>query len=182
MIPNLSLALLAGVLFGSGVVLLLSRSLTRSLLGVLLMGNGVNVVFMVASGAPGRAPIIAPEEAATTVIGPDGISDPLPQAMVLTAIVITLAVTGFVLALVYRQWQLADSDNVEDDAEDTRLFELAEANDLSGSDYTDTADPHALADDEEDNAPPDPTAPDAESVDVEAIPGTARDDHEGKRP
>ncbi|GAA1394965.1 Na(+)/H(+) antiporter subunit C [Luteococcus peritonei] len=155
--PNLTLSVLAGVLFGSGVVLLLSRSLVRALLGVLLMGNGVNVVYIVASGPAGRAPIVSKEEAAAGVpIGADGISDPLPQAMVLTAIVITLAVTGFVLALAHRQWQLAATDVVANDPEDERISLLAEANDLSGSDYTDTADPHALADDAEEAPPADP--------------------------
>lgn len=154
MSPNVTLAIVAGVLFGAGVTLLLSRSLTRALLGVLLMSNGVNVVFLVASGAAGRPPIVSAEEAESATIGAEGISDPLPQAMVLTAIVITLAVTGFVLALANRQWQFADTDDVVDDAEDTRIAELAESNDLSGSDYTDTADPHALADDAEDAAPP----------------------------
>lgn len=156
MSPNLTLAIMAGVLFGCGVTLLLSRSLTRALIGVLLMSNGVNMAFLVAAGPAGLPPIIDKAEAAATRIGADGISDPLPQAMVLTAIVITLAVTGFVLALAHRQWQLASTDDVADDAEDTRLQELAESNDLSGSDYTDTADPHALADDEEDALPPDP--------------------------
>ena len=118
MSPNLTLAVLAGVFFGAGVVLLLSRSLVRALLGVLLMGNAVNVVYVVASGAPGKAPIVAKADAPDVVIGPDGISDPLPQAMVLTAIVITLAVTGFVLALAHRQWQLAATDDLENDPED----------------------------------------------------------------
>lgn len=156
MSPNLTLAVLAGVFFGAGVVLLLSRSLVRALLGVLLMGNAVNVVYVVASGAPGKAPIVAKADAPDVVIGPDGISDPLPQAMVLTAIVITLAVTGFVLALAHRQWQLAATDDLENDPEDERISRLAEDNDLSGSDYTDTADPHALADDAEDAPPEDP--------------------------
>ncbi|AKT51750.1 Na(+)/H(+) antiporter subunit C [Arsenicicoccus sp. oral taxon 190] len=146
MTVNLTLALLAGVLFGSGVVLLMARSLVRALLGVLLMSNGVNVVFLVASGAPGRAPIVSKESAASVTIGAGGISDPLPQAMVLTAIVITLAVTAYCLALAHRAWQLSSSDNVEDDPEDTRIGQLAETNAVPDTDYQDTSDPHALAD------------------------------------
>ena len=45
-------------------------------------------------------------------------SDPLPQAMVLTAIVISLATIGFLLALSYRLWQISGTDDVPDDAED----------------------------------------------------------------
>ena len=48
-------------------------------------------------------------------------SDPLPQAMVLTAIVISLATIGFLLALAYRLWQLTGTDDVPDDAEDARI-------------------------------------------------------------
>ncbi|WP_392466513.1 Na(+)/H(+) antiporter subunit C [Arsenicicoccus cauae] len=146
MTVNLTLVVLAGILFGSGVVLLMARSLVRALLGVLLMSNGVNVVFLVASGAPGRAPIVGKASADGVTVGADGISDPLPQAMVLTAIVIMLAVTAYCLALAHRSWQLSSSDNVEDDPEDTRIGQLADSDRVPDTDYADTTDPHALAD------------------------------------
>lgn len=146
MTVNLTLAALAGVLVGCGVVLLVSRSLVRALLGVLLMSNGVNVAFLVVSGDPGRAPLVTKETADTAVIGAGGISDPLPQAMVLTAIVITLAVTAFALALAHRSWQVSTSDIVTDDTEDTRIGDLAAKNDLADSDYGDLEDPYALSD------------------------------------
>lgn len=145
MTPVVSLCILAGLLFGCGVVLVLSRSIIRGLLGVLLMSNGVNLLFVVASGPSAAAPIIS-KYGPYPEVGPGGISDPVPQALMLTAIVITLAVTGYVLALAHRSWQLSRSDIVEDDREDTRLARLAEENDISTSDYRDTADPHALAD------------------------------------
>src|SRR5690606_41100386 len=47
--------------------------------------------------------------------------DPLPQAMILTAIVITLGVTAFLLVMAYRSWQLQGNDEVQDDAEDRRI-------------------------------------------------------------
>ncbi|WP_394276848.1 Na(+)/H(+) antiporter subunit C [Luteococcus sp.] len=168
MSPNLVLSLLAGTLFGCGVVLLLSRSLVRALLGIMLMGNGVNVVFMVASGPSGKVPLVTKDQLGKVIVGPGGISDPLPQAMVLTAIVITLAMTGFVLSLVHRQWQLAETDTVENDPEDERIARMAETNAISGSDYTDTADPHALADDVED-APPEPMPDGDEPGELEEI-------------
>ena len=95
MSPNLTLVLVSGVLVAAGVYLLLERSLTRILVGVLLASNGVNVLFLVSSGAAGGAPIIG-------VTPAQEMSDPLPQAMVLTAIVISLAMIGFLLALSYR--------------------------------------------------------------------------------
>ena len=128
MVPNLVLCVLVGVLFAAGVYLLLARSIVRALIGLLLLGNGANVLFLVASGPAGRAPIVG-----TTDVS--DMSDPLPQAMVLTAIVITLGMTAFILALAHRSWQLSDHDVMEDDPEDTRISVMADENDLSGSDF-----------------------------------------------
>ncbi len=118
MTPNLILVVVIGVLVATGVYLLLERSLSRVLIGIILIGNGVNLSFLVAGGAAGGAPIVG-----TT---PDGeMSDPLPQAMVLTAIVITLGMTAFLLALAYRSWQLHRHDEVQDDLEDRRIARIA---------------------------------------------------------
>ena len=126
MSPNLTLALVAGALVAAGVYLVLERSLTRILVGVLLASNGVNVLFLVASGAAGGAPI-------TGVTDPQDMSDPLPQAFVLTAIVITLAVTAFLLTLAYRSFQIAGHDEVSDDIEDAAIRRLAIEDETSGS-------------------------------------------------
>jgi len=132
MTPNLVLVATIGVLFATGVYLLLSRSISRALLGVVLLGNGANLLFLVAAGRAGRAPIVGlgPEEEMT---------DPLPQAMVLTAIVITLGMTAFILAMAHRSWQLSRSDTVEDDLEDVRILKKAEADDLTESDFVENA-------------------------------------------
>jgi multicomponent Na+:H+ antiporter subunit C len=102
---------LVGVLFTAGVYLLLERSLTRVLLGILVLGNGVNVLVIVAGGRAGAAPLVgrAPEGA---------MSDALVQALVLTAIVITLGVTAFLLALIHRSWVLEREDDLAEDTED----------------------------------------------------------------
>ncbi|GAB2688701.1 Na(+)/H(+) antiporter subunit C [Thalassiella azotivora] len=128
MIPNLTLCLLVGLLFGTGVYLVLARSISRALLGLLLLGNGANILFLVASGEPGRAPIVNVNDEAE-------ISDPLPQAMVLTAIVITLGMTAFILAMAHRSWQIAQSDVVEDDVEDVRILRKAAQDDMTHSDF-----------------------------------------------
>lgn len=135
MSPNLVLILVAGVLVAAGVYLLLERSLTRILVGVLLASNGVNLLFLVASGRAGGAPIIGINEA-------DEMSDPLPQAMVLTAIVITLGTAAFMLTMAYRSFQLNGHDEVQDDVEDNRIRRLAEADQASASfDETDQSVP-----------------------------------------
>jgi multicomponent Na+:H+ antiporter subunit C len=124
MSPNLVLVGVIVVLVTAGVYLLLERSLSRVLIGVILIGNGANLLFLVAGGAAGRPPIVGLE--------PEGrMSDPLPQAMVLTAIVISLATIGFLLALSYRLWQISGTDDVPDDAEDARIQRLARADETS---------------------------------------------------
>lgn len=106
---SLSLLVLVGVLFAVGTYLLMERSLTRIALGVGVLGNGVNVLLVIVGSRPGRAPII----------GEDGeLADPLPQALVLTAIVIGFALLAFLLALAWRNWTITENDAVEDDVED----------------------------------------------------------------
>lgn len=124
MIPNLTLVLVAAGLVGFGVYLLLARSVIRALIGFILMSNGVNVLFLIASGPAGEVPIIGEGDG-----GP--IADPVPQALVLTAIVITLGMTAFVLSLAHRAWQNQRSDLVADDPESVRIHRKAEANDMS---------------------------------------------------
>ncbi|MDE9364266.1 Na(+)/H(+) antiporter subunit C [Luteipulveratus sp. YIM 133132] len=130
MTPNITLVLVVGVLFSTGVYLLLARSVVRALIGFLLLSNGANILFLIASGRAGRAPIVGRNDGAR-------MSDPLPQALVLTAIVIGLCMTAFMLALAHRSWQLSETDVLADDVEDTRIHRRATDNDMSESDYQD---------------------------------------------
>ncbi len=140
MTSSITLAVVIGVLVASGVVLLMERGIIRSFLGVVLLGNGVNLLFLVASGPPGAPAIVG-------LVPEEEMSDPLPQAMVLTAIVITLALTGFVLALAHRSWQLSRSDIIVDDDEDARIGRRAVENDMSDSDFQGAADEAEPGDD-----------------------------------
>ncbi|MDN4162062.1 Na(+)/H(+) antiporter subunit C [Nocardioides abyssi] len=128
---NLTLVVISAVLLGSGVYLLLERSLSRVLVGLVMIGNGVSLGFLVAGGPAGKAPIVGEDGDGT------GIADPLPQAMVLTAIVITMATTAFVLAMAYRSWQLNGHDDVQDDVEDATVRRLATI-DVTSEAYTAT--------------------------------------------
>jgi multisubunit Na+/H+ antiporter MnhC subunit len=112
---SLVLIVVMAVLFACGVYAMLERSLTRVLIGFLLLGNATNLLLLIVMGQPGVAPFFG--AAATT----EEMSDPLPQALTLTAIVITFAISAFLLALIYRSWQLGQADTVEDDAEDIAL-------------------------------------------------------------
>ncbi|MEU8183077.1 Na(+)/H(+) antiporter subunit C [Micromonospora sp. NPDC049044] len=125
--PTLVLVLAVAVLFGCGVILLLERTLTRILLGVILLGNGVNLLILL-GGRPGDAPIVGTGAVAR-------MSDPLPQAMVLTAIVITFGFTAFLLAVAYRSWYLSGDDEVPDDLEDRQIISRAGRNEVGAVDH-----------------------------------------------
>jgi multicomponent Na+:H+ antiporter subunit C len=122
----MALILTAAATIGCGVYLLLERSLTRVLVGLVMLSNGVNVLFLVAAGPAGRAPIVGLDQNGA-------MTDPLPEALVLTAIVITLGTTAFLLAMAYRSWQLNAHDDVQDDVEDAAIRRLAAADAASDS-------------------------------------------------
>ncbi len=111
---NLVLAITIGGLFSGGFFLLLQRSLMRVLIGVVVLGHGTNLLLQVVGGPPARPPIVGGIPAET-------LADPLPQALALTAVVITFALTTFLLALGYRSFSLLGDDEVQDDLEDRRI-------------------------------------------------------------
>lgn len=132
---TLVLALVTAVLFSCGAWLLMQRRLTRIIVGIGLLGHGANLL-LITAGRGGSAPIIgtAPEGAEY--------ADPLPQALALTAIVITFGVTAFLLALGFRSWQLTNDDRVEDDVED-RIIARMQLDRPEGEPAADPDDPDA---------------------------------------
>lgn len=112
------LAAAAAVLFGCGTYLLLQRELTRIVLGLALLAHGANLFILLGAGRRGRPTFVGDDRDASLL-------DPLPQAFVLTAIVITFGVTTFLLGLAYRSWVLTHDDVVQDDVEDRRVATLA---------------------------------------------------------
>lgn len=133
-----TLIVIMAVLFAAGVYAMMERSLTRVLIGFLLLGNATNLLLLIVMGAPGIAPFFGSGDVSE-------MSDPLPQALTLTAIVITFAVSAFLLALIYRSWQLGEADIVEDDETDIAVRERgAEEDDVMddeefGGDHQDFA-------------------------------------------
>lgn len=110
-----------GGLTSCGVYLLLSRNLTRMLLGLLLVGNAVNLLILTVGGPSGNPPVrgrISNSETTT--------ADPLAQGLILTAIVITMGIAAFVLALTYRSFRLTTEEEVVNDPEDTRVSKLTD--------------------------------------------------------
>jgi multicomponent Na+:H+ antiporter subunit C len=101
----------------------MERSLTRVALGVGVIGNGVNVLIIASGSESGEAPIIGREGVLT---------DPLPQALVLTAIVIGFALLTFLMTLAWRNWTITGNDEVEDDVEDRMITRRAEQTEKLG--------------------------------------------------
>ncbi|NNC41151.1 MAG: Na(+)/H(+) antiporter subunit C [Acidimicrobiia bacterium] len=118
----------ASVLVAVGVYLVLQRLLTRVIIGLGLVSHGVNLLIVLSAGNAGVPPVLADG------VDPLQVSDPLPQAMVLTAIVITFGVTAFLLALALRSYLLIGTDAVEDDIEDRRIARMARQLDEAFSD------------------------------------------------
>ena len=125
MTGNLTLALTIGVLYTVGTYLLLQRTLTRIVIGLGLLAHGANLLLLQAGGPAGSVPFVGKDGGGTAGVA-GGTADPLPQAMVLTAIVIAFGVTAFLLALAYRSWVLTGEDEVQDDVEDRRVARLAD--------------------------------------------------------
>jgi multicomponent Na+:H+ antiporter subunit C len=113
--------ILIGALTSCGVYLLLERNLTRMLLGLLLIGNALNLLILTVGGSSGNPPVRG-----RTSTGETTTADPLAQGMVLTAIVITMGIAAFVLALTYRSYRLTTAEEVGNDPEDARVSQGAE--------------------------------------------------------
>jgi multicomponent Na+:H+ antiporter subunit C len=104
--------LLTGFLFTCGFYLILRRSFTRLLVGILFLSQAANLAILVLPGlGAGVSPIV--RDGATTL--PPGHPDPLPQALILTAIVIGFGVAAFAIVLVknaYRELGVDDLDRL----------------------------------------------------------------------
>ncbi|MGD8726343.1 MAG: Na+/H+ antiporter subunit C [Gemmatimonadales bacterium] len=96
------LALVVGALTAAAVYSLLQRHLLRVVLGIVLLGNAVNLLILAAGRVRSTTPPIVPEG----MQAPAGaIANPLPQALVLTAIVIGFGLAAFALLLMVRAWR-----------------------------------------------------------------------------
>lgn len=111
------LILVVGALTAIGAYLVTSRALSRIVLGFALLGHAVVLALVTSGGRAGEPPLADRLDASADS------ADPLPQALSLTAIVISFGLTLFLLALATRQRQLSGDDLVEDDLEDRRVAE-----------------------------------------------------------
>ena len=116
---SVALSAVVGIMFAFAIYLLLSRHIIRMLIGVTVLSNAVNLSIFVA-GRPGAiAPPLIPDG---LDMPPGDIANPLPQALILTAIVISFSLFVFLLVLTYRAYQDLETD-------DTQRMRVAEPED-----------------------------------------------------
>jgi multicomponent Na+:H+ antiporter subunit C len=105
---ELLLAIVAGVLYASGLYLMLRRRLAQLIIGLALLSNGSNILILSAAGVTRAKPPLISEG-----ITIEQFADPVPQSLILTAIVIGFGVLAFSLVLAHRVHQSAGSDDID---------------------------------------------------------------------
>ena len=104
------LAIITGVLYAGGIYLILRRSLVKLIIGLVLLGNGVNLLMFLMGGlTKGKPPIISEDSKVMT----DVFADPVPQALVLTAIVISFGLQSFAIILIKRAYKVLKTDDLD---------------------------------------------------------------------
>ena len=114
-----TLPVLLPILGAALSVIFVRQATLQRLIGIVVLGHGANLLLLAAGGSGGEPPVAGADPAIT--------ADPLPQALALTAIVITFGVSAFLLSMAYRNWVYRADDEVEDDVEDRRIMEARRA-------------------------------------------------------
>lgn len=108
---ELLLAITIGILYASGIYMMLRRSLVKMIIGLILLGNGVNLlIFLLGRITKGSTPII-PGALDTFA---EAYADPVPQALVLTAIVISFGLQAFAIVLIKRVYKVVGTDDLDE--------------------------------------------------------------------
>jgi multicomponent Na+:H+ antiporter subunit C len=105
------LSIVVGGLFAAGLYLMLRRSIVKLVLGLGLISHAVNLLIFTVSGLTRGRPPVVPEGA---LVPAAAVADPLPQALVLTAIVISFGVLAFAVVLIQRAYQTVGTDDLDD--------------------------------------------------------------------
>ncbi|AMD61186.1 MULTISPECIES: Na+/H+ antiporter subunit C [Agrobacterium] len=104
-------SILVGIFFSVAIYLMLSRHSIRVLLGIAILGNAVNLLLFTAGRLTREVPPIIPAGMDTL---PAGAANPLPQALILTAIVISFSFFCFLLVLTWRAFQELQTDDTDE--------------------------------------------------------------------
>jgi multicomponent Na+:H+ antiporter subunit C len=105
------LAIVVGLLYASGIFMMFRRSLVKLIIGVILLGNGVNLlIFLLGRLVKGVPPLIGADEKSLTG---QVFADPIPQALILTAIVISFGLQAFAIVLIKRAYKVVHTDDLD---------------------------------------------------------------------
>jgi multicomponent Na+:H+ antiporter subunit C len=103
---ELLLAIMIGSLYASGIYMLLRRSMVKMIIGLILLGNGVNLlIFLLGGVAKGKPPILSAKL--------ENFADPVPQALILTAIVISFGLQAFAIVLIQKVYEVLKTDDLD---------------------------------------------------------------------
>jgi multicomponent Na+:H+ antiporter subunit C len=102
------LAILVGILFTAGAYMVLRRSILKFIIGIIFLSNATNLLVFLSAGIVAGKPAFVGETPPT-----EALADPLPQAMVLTAIVIGFGITVYLLALKFKFFKLTGTDDLD---------------------------------------------------------------------
>lgn len=105
------LAIIVATFFGVSTYLLLSKSIIRLVIGIVVLGNAANLLIFTAGRVTREVPPIVPSG---LVVPAEAVANPLPQALILTAIVISFSLFAFVLVLAYRAYEELGTDSSEE--------------------------------------------------------------------
>ncbi len=104
------MAVTVGFLFATALYMMLRRSIIKLVIGLMLLSNAANLLIFTTAGMKrGAPPLIASDAVATT----GAVADPLPQALILTAIVISLGVLAFAVVLINRAYTVVKTDDLD---------------------------------------------------------------------
>lgn len=104
------MAYVIGILFAAAVYMMLRRSIVKLVIGLMILSNAANLLIFTVAGMTRAAPPLIPAGASVPV---GAIADPLPQALVLTAIVIAFGVLAFAVVLIHRAYEVVGTDDLD---------------------------------------------------------------------
>jgi multicomponent Na+:H+ antiporter subunit C len=107
---ELLLAIVIGILYAAGIYMMLRRSLVKLIIGLILLGNGANMLIFLLGRIKKGSPPIIPDSSSVFI---EAYADPIPQALILTAIVISFGLQAFAIVLIKRVYQVVGTDDLD---------------------------------------------------------------------
>ena len=104
------MAIAVGLLFSAAFYMMLRRSIVKLVMGLIILSNAANLVIFTVAGMTRADPPFLDE---ATKQASAGVADPLPQALILTAIVIAFGVLAFSVVLIHRAYKVVGTDDLD---------------------------------------------------------------------